>query len=82
MIKLKKPSKIKKDKVNNAVPLKLLDCPHCGATQNSLDKGNGKGIYAYHDAPSSDIQTWIHVACLECGSGSPSIETWNLRLKA
>ena len=62
--------------------MKLLDCPHCGAKSDSLDKRNGKGVYAYQNAPSSDIQPWMHVACLECGSGSSSVETWNRRTKA
>ena len=57
----------------------LLACPHCGATAEALDKGNGKGVYAYTDAPSSDIEPWMHVACLECGSGSPSVKVWNSR---
>ncbi len=60
-------------------PTALLACPHCGATAEALDKSNGKGVYAYMSAPSSDIELWLHVACLECGSGSPSVLVWNSR---
>ena len=57
----------------------LLGCPHCGASPDALDKRTGKGVYAYMNAPHSDTQQWLHVACLECGSGSPSVQTWNRR---
>lgn len=61
--------------------LVLKPCPHCGAKQLDLNKAKGKGIYAYNDSPSGDSEQWIHVACLECGSGSPSVEVWNKRHK-
>jgi len=57
----------------------ISDCPHCGATYKSLDKINGKGVYAYMDAPGKSITATMHVACLECGSGSPSLKVWNRR---
>lgn len=56
-----------------------LDCPHCGATPEALDKSKGTGVYVYDNAPSDGQATWPHVACLECGSGSPSIAVWNRR---
>ena len=71
------PYKHKLRKTSNAKSVPLLACPHCGATQDDLDKRNGKGIYAYLNAPSSDIQPWLHVVCLECGGSAPSIEAWN-----
>jgi hypothetical protein len=57
----------------------LLDCPFCGATQSGLDKAKGKGVYTYMDALGEFHQVRMHVACLECGSGSPSVEVWNRR---
>jgi hypothetical protein len=59
--------------------LDLQPCPFCGATHEALDKANGKGVYAYENAPSSDMQTWLHVVCLECGGAAPSVKAWNAR---
>lgn len=63
------------DQDNKLVPITqttvkkyLQRCPHCNSQP-----------YAYLNAPSSDQQPWVHVACLKCGSGSPTIETWNRR---
>ena len=58
------------------------DCPFCGATADALDKRNGKGVYAYMNAPGKSHESTMHVACLECGSGSPSIEVWSRRQPA
>jgi len=58
---------------------KIESCPHCGATHESLDKRNGKGVYVYLNAPSSDVDAWPHVVCLECGGAAPSITIWNKR---
>lgn len=63
-----------------SVEVEILPCPHCGATPDRLDDNTGMGVRVYMNAPSSDEQPWPHVACLECGSGSPSIETWNQRV--
>jgi hypothetical protein len=62
-----------------SVEVEILPCPHCGATPDRLDDNTGMGVRVYMNAPSSDEQPWPHVACLECGSGSPSIDTWNQR---
>jgi hypothetical protein len=71
----KRGSEVKRSGTN----VDLLACPYCGATAEALDKRNGKGVYAYMGSPSSDIEPWMHVACLECGSGSPSAKVWNSR---
>ncbi len=63
-----------------SVQVEILPCPHCGATPDRLDDNTGMGVRVYMNAPSSDEQPWPHVACLECGSGSSSIETWNQRV--
>ncbi len=55
----------------------IRDCPHCGATHAALDKQKRKGIYVYNNAPSSDMEQWPHVVCLECGCGAASIGAWN-----
>lgn len=62
--------------------ISLEDCPHCGATQAALDRGKRKGVYAYMDSAGEDHEPTLHVACLECGSGSPSAEVWNRRVNA
>jgi hypothetical protein len=49
----------------------IKKCPH----------GCKSKPHVYLNAPSSDQQPWKHVACLECGSGSPTIEIWNKRGK-
>ena len=48
----------------------LLECPHCGQSGNP---------YAYRDAPGENHEPVMHVACLQCGSGAPSIAIWNRR---
>lgn len=63
-----------------SVEVEILPCPHCGATPERVDDNTGMGVRVYMNAPSSDEQPWPHVACLECGSGSPSIEAWNQRV--
>jgi len=60
--------------------MKVKACPHCGERVEDLDKRMGRGVLVYKDAPASDWTPWDHVACLLCGSGSPSIEVWNQRV--
>lgn len=57
----------------------VANCPHCGA-KPTLDKRTGTGVYAYMDSPGKGHEPTLHVACLECGSGSPSVEVWNQRV--
>lgn len=56
----------------------LLPCPFCGDTIEMLNKNN-RGLYLYKSAPSSDMPTWQHVCCLNCGAGHSSVEKWNTR---
>ena len=44
-------------------------CPFCGSTN----------LHSYLNAPSSDMQTTEHVACLNCGCGQSSVAAWNRR---
>lgn len=60
----------------------LLPCPFCGDTSDMLNKKNGRGLYCYANAPSSDMQTWKHVCCLNCGAGHSSVDKWNTRVSA
>jgi predicted nucleic-acid-binding Zn-ribbon protein len=59
----------------------VKDCPHCGASTEACNEQTGKGVYTYYDANalSIDRNPILHVACLECGSSSPTIEIWNTR---
>ena len=59
----------------------IADCPHCGAKARNLNKRKGRGVYVYNDTPNGDCKPWPHVACLVCGSGSPSLTVWNRRPK-
>lgn len=56
---------------------KIKPCPFCGAKWNGLDAKSG--VYVYSNAPSSDQRLWLHVACLDCGSGASTVKIWNSR---
>lgn len=60
----------------------LKPCPFCGAKYEGAIAGDrkiNKGLYVYDNAPSSDMQQWAHVCCLDCGAGQNSIRKWNMR---
>lgn len=56
---------------------KIKPCPFCGAKWQGIE--SRKGVYVYSNAPSSDQRQWLHVVCLECGSGASTIKVWNSR---
>ena len=47
----------------------LIPCPFCGSAN----------LHVFQNAPSSDMEPWPHVACLECGTGQSTIAKWNTR---
>lgn len=54
---------------------KILDCPHCGAKASNLSLSKLKGVTVYREEGVTGV------VCLECGSSSTSVDTWNMRVE-
>lgn len=63
---------------------KLKPCPFCGPKWEGAISGDRsttrRGLIVYDNSPSSDMKSWAHVACLDCGAGHSSIAKWNSRI--
>lgn len=69
---MKEPSKLSEIIADRCrcccVTVPLKPCPFCGGA-----------AFPYMNTPSCDMEPWVHVVCLDCGAGAPSVEKWNQR---